>query len=148
MIKIKDIKNVIAIGDEIKNINRLIPELHLTDTMSYEQILYIYKKIKKASYQDIALKYGLSIEDARMVLPSVLIYKTFLERSKADTVYICATNLCDGSVVDYAQETKKIKLSHDFYQDIVASAKYIGKRYRYSKVHAQYITDFSGKRFR
>ena len=119
-LKDKDIKNVIAIGDEIKNINRLIPELHLTDTMSYEQILYIYKKIKKASYQDIALKYGLSIEDARMVLPSVLIYKTFLERSKADTVYICATNLCDGSVVDYAQETKKIKLSHDFYQDIVA----------------------------
>jgi len=78
-----------------------------------------------------------------MVLPSVLIYKTFLERSKADTVYICATNLCDGSVVDYAQETKKIKLSHDFYQDIVASAKYIGKRYRYSKVHAQYITDLA-----
>ena len=142
-LKDKDIKNVIAIGDEIKNINRLIPELHLTDTMSYEQILYIYKKIKKASYQDIALKYGLSIEDARMVLPSVLIYKTFLERSKADTVYICATNLCDGSVVDYAQETKKIKLSHDFYQDIVASAKYIGKRYRYSKVHAQYITDLA-----
>lgn len=46
-------------------------------------------------------------------------------------------------VVDYAQETKKIKLSHDFYQDIVASAKYIGKRYRYSKVHAQYITDLA-----
>ena len=142
-LKDKDIKNVIAIGDEIKNINRLVPELHLEDTMSYEQIQYIYKKIKKASYQDIALKYGLSIENARMVLPSVLIYKTFLERSKADTVYICATNLCDGSVVDYAQETKKIKLSHDFYQDIVASAKYIGKRYRYSKVHAQYITDLA-----
>ena len=64
-LKDKDIKNVIAIGDEIKNINRLIPELHLTDTMSYEQILHIYKKIKKASYQDIALKYGLSIEDAQ-----------------------------------------------------------------------------------
>ena len=70
-LKDKDIKNVIAIGDEIKNINRLIPELHLTDTMSWAD-LYIYKKIK-ASYQDIALKYGLSIEDARMVLPSVLI---------------------------------------------------------------------------
>ena len=104
-LKDKDIKNVIAIGDEIKNINRLIPELHLTDTMSYEQILYIYKKIKKASYQDIALKYGLSIEDARMVLPSVLIYKTFLERSKADTVYICATNLCDAQyITDLALE--------------------------------------------
>lgn len=103
-LKDKDIKNVIAIGDEIKNINRLVPELHLEDTMSYEQIQYIYKKIKKASYQDIAIKYGLSMEDARMVLPSVLVYKTFLERSKADTIYICSTNLCDGSVVDYAQK--------------------------------------------
>lgn len=54
----------------------------------------------------------------RMVLPSVLVYKTFLERSKADTIYICSTNLCDGSVVDYAQKMKKIKVSHDFYQDI------------------------------
>ena len=34
-LKDKDIKNVIAIGDEIKNINRLVPELHLEDTMSY-----------------------------------------------------------------------------------------------------------------
>ena len=142
-LKDKDIKNVIAIGDEIKNINRLVPELHLEDTMSYEQIQYIYKKIKKASYQDIAIKYGLSMEDARMVLPSVLVYKTFLERSKADTIYICSTNLCDGSVVDYAQKMKKIKVSHDFYQDIIASARYIGKRYRYSKIHAQYIAELA-----
>ena len=142
-LKDKDIKNVIAIGDEIKNINRLVPELHLEDTMSYEQIQYIYKKIKKASYQDIAIKYGLSMEDARMVLPSVLVYKTFLERSKADTIYICSTNLCDGSVVDYAQKMKKIKVSHDFYHDIIASARYIGKRYRYSKIHAQYITELA-----
>ncbi|MCI6859063.1 MAG: HD domain-containing protein [Eubacterium sp.] len=139
-LKEKEIKNVIAIGDEIKNINRLVPELHLTDTMNYEQVQYIFRKIRKSSYKDLAIKYGLSIEDARMTLPSLLIYKTFLERSKADTIYICATNLCDGSVVDYAEEEKKIPMSHDFYQDIVASAKYIGKRYRYNKVHAQYIT--------
>ena len=36
---------------------------------------------------------------------------------------------------------KKIKVSHDFYQDIIASARYIGKRYRYSKIHAQYIAE-------
>ncbi len=142
-LKEKDIKNVIAIGDEIKNINRLVPELHLSDTMNYEQIQYIFKKIKKASYQDLALEYGLSIEDARMVLPSVCIYKIFLERSKADTIYICGTNLCDGSVVDYAQTNNLISVKHDFYQDIIASAKYIGKRYAHNKVHAHYITELA-----
>lgn len=142
-LKEKDIKNVIAIGDEIKNLKRIVPELNPDQTLSYEQICYIYRKIRKASYKDLAQQYGLSIEEARMMLPSVIIYKLFLEESKADTVYICATNLCDGSVVDYAQESKRIKLKHDFYQDIVASARYIGKRYRYNKVHAQFVTEMA-----
>ena len=42
-----------------------------------------------------------------------------------------------------AQKMKKIKVSHDFYQDIIASARYIGKRYRYSKIHAQYIAELA-----
>ena len=78
-LKDKDIKNVVAIGDEIKNLKRIVPELNLSFTMNYEEICYIFKKIKKASYQDLALRYGLSIEDARMTLPSVMIYKKFCE---------------------------------------------------------------------
>lgn len=142
-LKEKDIKNVIAIGDEIKNLRRIVPELEISLSMNYEQICYVFKKIKKASYEDLAVKYGLAIEDARMTLPSVIIYKLFLEQSKADTVYICDTNLCDGSVVDYAQKTNKITVNHDFYQDIIASAKYMGKRYRYNKAHAQYVRELA-----
>lgn len=142
-LKDKLIKNVIAIGAEIKNLQKIVPELPLETVIHYDQISYIYKKIRKASYQDLALSYGLSVEDARMMVPSVIIYKLFLEESKADTIYVCDTNLCDGSVVDYAQNTKKIKIIHDFYQDIVASARYIGKRYRYNKAHAEYVRAIS-----
>ncbi|MDO5145966.1 MAG: HD domain-containing protein [Eubacteriales bacterium] len=146
-LKEKDIKNVIAIGDEIKNLKRIVPELKLDLTVNYEQICYIFKKIKRASYQDLAVKYGLSIEDARMTLPSVIIYKKFLEISRAETVYICGTNLCDGSVVDYALKTGKIKINHDYYQDIIASVKYIGKRYRANKVHAEYVSELACELF-
>ena len=139
-LKEKEIKNVIAIGDEIKNLKKIVPELHAGEVLSCEQIDYIYKKIKMASYKDLAQEYGLTIEEARMMLPSVIIYRLFLKESRADTVYICDTNLCDGSVVDYAQKEKNMKMKHDFYQDIIASAKYIGKRYRYNKAHAQYVS--------
>ena len=142
-LKDKAIKNVVAIGDEIKNLKRIVPELNITATLNYDEICYIFKKIKKASYQDLAVKYGMSIEDARMTLPSVVIYKKFLELSKADTVYVCGTDLCDGSVVDYALDTGKIKIRHDYYQDIIASVKYIGKRYRSNKVHAEYISQIA-----
>ena len=142
-LKDKSIKNVVAIGDEIKNLKRIVPELKLNLTLNYDQICYIFRKIKRASYKDLAVKYGLSIEEARMTLPSVIIYKKFLEQSKAETIYICGTNLCDGSVVDYALKNNKIKINHDFYQDIIASVKYIGKRYRYNKVHAQYVCELA-----
>ena len=142
-LKDKAIKNVVAIGDEIKNLKKIVPELNPSLTLNYEEICYIFKKIKKASYQDLAVKYGMSIEDARMTLPSVIIYKKFLELSKADTVYICDTDLCDGSVVDYALKTNKIKIKHDYYKDIIASVKYIGKRYRSNKVHAEYVSELA-----
>ncbi len=139
-LKGKDIKNVLAVGDEIRNLIKAAPELPAADTLDYEQVCYIYKKIKKASYQDLAKQYDLSVEDARMLLPSAIVYKKFLEQSNARTLYICDTNLCDGSVVDYALETKQIRIQHDFTKDIIASVKYMGKRYRYDKAHADYVS--------
>lgn len=138
-LKDKQIKNVITIGADIAHFRKIVPELALGTLIHYDQINYIYKKIRRASYQDLSLQYGLTGEEARTMVPSLIIYKLFLEESRADTVYICDTNLCDGSVVDYAQKKKKIEIVHDFYQDIIASARYIGKRYRYNKAHAEYV---------
>ena len=146
-LKEKQIKNVIAVGADIEPLQQIVPELTLNQVLHYEQIYYIYKKIKKATYRDLALRYGLSVEDAKMMVPSLIIYKLFLEKSKADTVYFSETNLCDGSVADYAQSKGKIDILHDYYQDIVASARYIGKRYRYNKSHAEYVRTLCLKLF-
>ncbi len=139
-LKGKDIKNVLAVGDEIRNLIKSAPELPVVSSLDYEQICTIYKKIKKASYQDLAMRYDLSVEDARMLLPSAIVYKKFLEQSNARTLYIFETNLCDGMVVDYALDTKQIRIQHDFTKDIIASVKYMGKRYRYDKAHADYVS--------
>ncbi len=142
-LKDKEIKNVIAIGDEIKMLNVIAPELSLKDTINEEQIMYIYKKVKQASYEDIALQYGIPVDHAKMILPSILIYKKFLEEAKADTIYIFGTNLCDGSVIDYGQKNNKISVDHDFRQDIISAARFIGKRYRYNKIRALNISEFA-----
>ena len=62
-----------------------------------------------------------------------------ITEAKTDLIYVVPTNLCDGLVMDYAIQTVKIKMDHDFYQDIVASVKYIGKRYQYDKIHSDFV---------
>lgn len=142
-LKEKAIKNVIVIGDSSVNWNKIAPELNITDYLTQEQVRYLYKKLRKATTKQIAMEYGVSYEVARYMLPSVIIYKNFLEQSKAETIWMTKTNLCDGMVVDYAEREKKILPVHDFDQDIVAAAKNFAKRYRYNKTHTTFIKDIA-----
>ncbi len=142
-LKDKKIKNVITMGDDLGTIKKIVPELHIDNTLDYDQVKYIFRKIRKAGYQDLALEYGMTDENMKAAIPPVLIYKMFLEQTKAETIYLARTNLCDGLAVDYADRTGQIELSHDFYQDIIASVKYIGKRYAYNKTHAQFIRNIA-----
>ncbi|MEE1228458.1 MAG: HD domain-containing protein [Lachnospiraceae bacterium] len=138
-LKDKSIKNVIAVGDEIIYLKKIVPELSIEDTLDKSQIEYIFKKVKRASYQDMAVQYGLTNDEVKAVMPTILIYRRMITEAKTDLIYVVPTNLCDGLVMDYAIQTVKIKMDHDFYQDIVASVKYIGKRYQYDKIHSEFV---------
>lgn len=142
-LKEKAIKNVIVIGDSSLNWSKIAPELNIKDYMTKEQVQYLYKKLRKTTTKQIALEYGITYEEARYLLPSIIIYKNFLDQSKADTIWLTKTNLCDGMVVDYAEREKKVLPVHDFDKDIVMAAKNFAKRYRYNKVHTVFVTDIA-----
>lgn len=139
----KAIKNVIATGDSSMSWSKIAPELNITNYLTQEQVLYLYKKLRKATTKQIAMEYGISYEAARYMLPSIIIYKNFLEQSKAETIWLTKTNLCDGMVVDYSEREKKVLPVHDFDQDIVAAAKNFAKRYRYNKTHTAFIKELA-----
>ncbi|MDO4554137.1 MAG: exopolyphosphatase [Lachnospiraceae bacterium] len=142
-LKEKAIKNVIVIGDSSMNWNKIAPELGITDYLTQEQVTYLYKKLRKMTRKQIAMEYGVPYEVARYMLPSIIVYKNFLEQSKAEMIWLTRTNLCDGMVVDYAQRENKVLPAHDFDQDIVMAARNLAKRYRYNKAHTTFITELS-----
>ena len=142
-LKEKAIKNVIAIGDSSMNWSKIAPELQITDYLTQDQVIYLYKKLRRATTKQIAMEYGVSYEVARYLLPSIIIYKNFLDQSKAEVIWLTKTNLCDGMAVDYAEREKKVLPVHDFDQDIVMAARNFAKRYRYNKLHTVFITDVS-----
>lgn len=142
-LKEKAIKNVIAIGDSSQTWSKIAPELNITEYLTKEQVDYIYKKLRRATSKQLAIEYGISFEAARLLMPSIIIYKIFLNQSKADMIWLTKTNLCDGMAVDYAERTGKVTPLHDFDQDIVAAAKNMAKRYRYNKTHTAFITQLA-----
>lgn len=142
-LKDKAIKNLIIIGQDNNVWNKIAPELQIGDYVTMDNLEYLYKKIRKATTRQIAAQYDIPFETARFTLPSILIYKIFLEQAKADHIWISQTDLCDGVVVDFAEQQKKITLVHDFNQDIIATARNLAKKYRCNKMHTELVEDIS-----
>ena len=146
-LKEKEIKNVVVIGDEVNNLVKIVPELHIKDSLDQEQIEYIYEKLKQNKDTDLAYDYGISEENASLLLPAVIMINQFLTQSKAELIYTANIDLCDGIAVDYMDRKKKYDIKHDFNKDILAAARNISKRYKCNKIHIQRVTDFALKIF-
>ena len=136
----KNIKNVIAIGDEIQALQKIAPELKLSKLMTREQIDYIYEKILHMSPQEMALHYGIPFERATLIRPAIIIYRILVETTKADEIFLHDINLCDGIVADYMDSTHKTAIGRKFEDDIIASAMAMAKRYKCNKTHIEYIS--------
>ena len=83
----KNIKNVIAIGDEIQALQKIAPELKIKNLLTKEQMDYIYEKILNASPQDLALHYGIPFERATLIRPAIIVYRILVETTKADVLF-------------------------------------------------------------
>jgi exopolyphosphatase/guanosine-5'-triphosphate,3'-diphosphate pyrophosphatase len=134
-LKEKEIKNVIAIGDEISNLIQLVPELGITDHLNEAQLETIFEKLLSMSEVDIAAAYKIPYERATLLLPAAMIYGIFLRQAKADMIWTPNVDLCDGILVDELEKRRQITFSRDFVDDIRSSVQQIAKRYRCNKEH-------------
>lgn len=133
--KDKSIKNIIAVGDEISAMIQLVPELKIQDSISINQMDYIFNRVSTISPEQMSMKYGIASELANVLLPAAVTYKMFLDGSKAEMIWTPGVDFCDSIAADYADAKKKVSLNHDFEQDILSMATNIAKRYRCNRTH-------------
>lgn len=136
----KEIKNIIAIGDEIENLIHVIPEHGITDRLDEQQLNAIFKEITTKSPADLAAQYQIPYERATLLLPAAMIYRVFLRKSKADLIWTPKVDLCDGIIVDELIRTKNLSILRDFDEDIRSAVHQIAKRYRCNKDHNINVT--------
>lgn len=131
----KEIKNVIAIGDEIGNLIQIVPELGITDHLNEEQLDVIFDRLLSKGIAELAADYKIPYERATLMLPAAMIYGIFLRQAKADMIWTPNVDLCDGIIVDVLEKNKNLTFKRDFEDDIRSSVYQIAKRYRCNNEH-------------
>ena len=143
----KEIKNIIAVGEVIKVLRKVMPDIDVSEKISKEQFDKVYGRAIKFSPQELTEKYGIPYERATLILPTVLIYKSLLNNCKAEDIYTPNVSFSDGIAASYMDEGSKVAFSHDFSEDILASAINISKRYRCNQAHLDAVADLALKIF-
>jgi exopolyphosphatase/guanosine-5'-triphosphate,3'-diphosphate pyrophosphatase len=84
-------------------------------------------------------EYEVSQERADILLPSMMIFKIFLDKTQAEGIYTPLISLRDGIVSDMVDKMFHTKREGEFIEDIIASARIQGKRYEYDEAHAREV---------
>ena len=79
--------------------------------------------------------------------PCMKIYRKIIETFKAKSVLISDVDMCDAIAADYALENKKIRVAHNFENDILEEAKTICKRYYGNMKHIELLMEHVGAIF-
>ncbi|MFQ9934030.1 MAG: exopolyphosphatase [Lachnospiraceae bacterium] len=147
ILKDKEINNIIATGVQIslfaKKINGGRGNIIYTADEFKEECRKLYQK----SSVEIMKHYGLTEEQTIMVMPTIKIYEKIINETGAEKIWLPCTGLSDGMAIDYGVKNKKIKITHDYNEDILTTAKSISKRYKANQPHINKLKEIGVKIF-
>ena len=141
------IRSLILVGDTLISQIRKVLEHTGDPGITAEDIRNLYLQIRGKSTSEISQMLDMPFEYAAMVLPVMILAQTLLDASQAERIWIPQSDLCDGYAIDYMEKHKLGRITYNFEEDIIASAKTICKRYKGNQAHAEYLEQMAGKFF-
>lgn len=137
-LKDRDIKNVILMGDFLTD--TIFREEKQDNIITKEEFLKRYEDtVCKPDYA-LAEEMEIDPEYASLIVPTMVICKSFIDIFNAESLWVPGVSLMDGICYDFGEKKKFIKSAHNFENDILVASKNIAKRYSTGKNHIQGTT--------
>lgn len=137
-----DYKYFAAMGSQTEYIKKICNAED--DILKEEDFDNAYKIVSERSEEYIEENYEIPYESVKMIIPSIIIYKTFFENSKNKKIIVPDISLTDGILVEYAEKNAYTHTKHIFTEDIISSAKYYAEKYDVSSRHYNKVNEIGG----
>jgi exopolyphosphatase/guanosine-5'-triphosphate,3'-diphosphate pyrophosphatase len=99
-------------------------------------------RIQNYTVEECVRTLNISYPHAEGLIPSIQIYRFFLEQTQAGGVVVPLVSIREGFLIDLVLGVDS-KLQEDFYSQIIASAVNLGRRYHYDEAHGRHVADLS-----
>lgn len=136
------ISNFLAIGGEIIIISKLCNQTKDYNKLKYidrDEFLNLYNELMTKSTNSIIKQYDVPQERADILLPSMIIFKKFLDMTASEGIYAPLVSLRDGVISDMVDEKFNTERNKEFTRDIVTSTKSLANRYNCDMKHIEFV---------
>ncbi|MDR3173494.1 MAG: HD domain-containing protein [Treponema sp.] len=100
------------------------------------------ERIQNYTVEECVRTLNISYPHAEGLIPSIQIYRFFLEQTLAEGVVVPLVSIREGFLIDLVLGVDS-ELQEDFYSQIIASAVNLGRRYHYDEAHSRHVADLS-----
>lgn len=101
-------------------------------------------EIQEYTPEECVARFKISYNDAQTMHISLLIYKMFIHLTNVQTIIVPETNIRDGVIIS-RMELPNLELKKEFYQQIIASAISLLRKYHCDERHADFVRKISLK---
>ena len=139
---LKKTRHFVALGSEMRLLATKIGSLERgvwrVDTDAFYEFI---EKLKPMSPSNISSSFFIPISDAVTLLPSLSIYDSLLQRTAAKQILVPDVSIRDGVLIAHGGRGREAR--RKLYEQIMASAKTLGRKYHYDENHAEQVSKMS-----
>ncbi|QQO10502.1 HD domain-containing protein [Breznakiella homolactica] len=100
------------------------------------------EKISSYSVEECVKKLKIPYVDAEGIIPGLLIYKLFLERTAANRLIVPTVSIREGMLINLTAQVDP-EIQEEFFSQVIASAMNLGRKYRYDEAHNRHVASLS-----
>jgi exopolyphosphatase/guanosine-5'-triphosphate,3'-diphosphate pyrophosphatase len=98
------------------------------------------EQIQDYSVEECVRKLQISYDHAEGLIPSLMVYKFFLEQTHAAQVVVPLISIREGYLIDLVMGIDP-ELQEEFFSQSIASAMNLGRRYHYDEAHGRHVAN-------
>lgn len=126
----RNIKNIVLVDDYMSLIlNNEKVAASVQGTIEADAYRQFSDSLNQKSSMQMAEDLGIPEENASLLQLSAIVVRRILDLLDAKQIWAPGVSLCDGIAYEYAEENQLMKTTHNFEEDILASARNVNHRY-------------------
>ncbi len=142
------VKQLIAIGSDARLVARSVgaQESDLYAVISREVFIAFVDRVTAYSLEEVVQHFRISYSEAETLAPGLLSYQFFLEMTGAENVVVPYLSIREGVIISKLAGPDHL-VREEFYNQVVASAVNLGKKFHLDEDHSRYVTRIALKLF-